>query len=40
MLVPAGVRTVGYALDVGDAITARGLADEAAAPVRESRAAT
>lgn len=30
MLVPAGVRTVGYALAVGDAITARGLADEAA----------
>jgi biotin transport system permease protein len=29
MLVPAGVRTVGYALAVGDAITARGLADEA-----------
>ena len=32
MLVPAGVRTVGYALAVGDAITARGLAD-AALPV-------
>ncbi len=29
MLIPAGVRTVGYALAVGDAITARGLADEA-----------
>lgn len=29
VLVPAGVRTVGYALAVGDAITARGLADEA-----------
>ena len=29
MLVPAGVRTVGYALAVGDAITARGLADPA-----------
>jgi biotin transport system permease protein len=29
MLVPAGVRTVGYALAVGDAITARGLADGA-----------
>jgi hypothetical protein len=27
MLVPAGVRTVGYALAVGEAITARGLAD-------------
>ena len=45
MLVPAGVRTVGYALDVGDAITARGLADEATGPRRirprrESRATT
>lgn len=28
MLVPAGVRTVGYALAVGEAITARGLADD------------
>ena len=37
MLVPAGVRTVGYALAVGDAITARGLADEAL--VRGARAA-
>ena len=37
MLVPAGVRTVGYALAVGDAITARGLADEAL--VRGGRAA-
>jgi biotin transport system permease protein len=27
MLIPAGVRTVGYALAVGDAITARGLSD-------------
>ncbi len=27
MLIPAAVRTVGYALQVGDAITARGLAD-------------
>jgi biotin transport system permease protein len=34
MLVPAGVRTVGYALAVGDAITARGLADEATGPRR------
>jgi hypothetical protein len=40
MLVPAGVRTVGYALDVGEAITARGLADEATATGRESRAST
>jgi biotin transport system permease protein len=31
MLIPSGVRAVGYAIDVGDAITARGLADEAAA---------
>jgi len=29
ILLPTGVRTVAYALRVGDAITARGLADEA-----------
>lgn len=27
MLIPSAIRTVGYALQVGDAITARGLAD-------------
>ncbi len=33
MLVPAGIRTVGYALAVGDAITARGLADSSTARI-------